>query len=113
MSNVNNPPIPRPTTQRDVTASRAVDGTVYQNTRAVPIYVLVVASVATPSSGHDLNLFISSQNPPNATLVDSSSGGISAIRTIGQSVSSWVLPGYYYCVIATAGLGLAIWTEYD
>lgn len=89
--------------QNDVTASRAIDGTVYQNTSKKTMYVVVTATTA--AAGVMAGLTDSAANP--TTTVDGHNHA--AAGTI--HVHFMVLPGNYYKVTNT-GAVKASWIEW-
>lgn len=94
-----------PTTQSDVTASRAL-GTVYQNTGTSPLFVSVSVTEAT---GRRMEAECDGSNPPT-TLV--AVHGFSANSQ--ANLLFIVIPGNYYRVSATAGTPTIIsWIEWS
>lgn len=90
-----------PTTQNNVTASRAL-GTVYRNTTGKPMWVRVIQT-----NNGGIIVGYSDNNSTPTTLVDETHSHTTAAYT--SSVGFWVLPNNYYKV--TAG-GLRGWIEY-
>lgn len=109
MSNVNNPPISSSSgisSQTDVTASRALDGTVYHNTTTKPIMCMVNATC----SGGGAVLFKSDATAsPSLSIGQIYNLNASAIQGL---ISFWVLPGYYYKGTITSTATLVTWIEY-
>lgn len=94
------------TTQTDVTASRAIDNTVYHNTTAKPIFCVVTVNLSTTAQ-----IAVSSDATATPTLVVGYIQNSNALGEIAQ-ISFWVLPGNYYKAIKTNTATLTTWIEY-
>lgn len=117
-SNINNPYILGaqgaagpviPTGMFDMTAFRAIDGTVYQNTGATPLFVSIVlqSSAASLNTG---TVYVDSVTPP---LIISGQFAQNATVAGGRgTISMWVLPNYYYRVVLSNTLTLISWLEW-
>jgi hypothetical protein len=92
--------------QTDVTASRAIDGTVYQNTGSTPIFCLV--TIAMPTNGTCTFRSDANSTPALAiAAVDNLN-----LASIGGATGFWVLPGNYYRAVGTGLASLDYWIEY-
>jgi hypothetical protein len=89
--------------QNDVTASRAIDGTVYRNTSKKTMYVSV--SVTTAAAGTIAGI-TDSAAAPTTTVADHDHAAAGKIH-----IGFMVLPGNYYKVTNT-GAVLANWIEW-
>ena len=92
-----------PTTQSDVTGSRAL-GTVYQNTTGNSMFISVVAHKATAVA---LAAFTDSSNPPTTQVAVQTEFGVSSLL----SVFFVVLNNNYYTVTMSGGT-LDNWIEW-
>jgi hypothetical protein len=109
-SNVDNPFIATSaeiTTQTDVTASRAIDGTVYHNIGSKPIFVNITIQHA--ANGGDVIAKSDANVVPNLIVAETYDGAISVIVTMLTFI---VLPGNYYEATATGGSSMKTWIEY-
>lgn len=108
MNNLYNPPqsgYPGITSQTDVTASRALDGTIYQNTSVKPMTCLVTVALAAAGG---ISVVSDSQVNPTTVISASSNGGLVSIPWV---ITFVVLPGNYYG-INDGGSSLTKWFEY-
>ncbi len=106
-------PAAPPSTQTDVTASRAYDGTVYHNTTSKPITVTVTVNMA-----GSIKIIAYSDANADPTTVVAGTGATSVATSLPMSCTFTVLPGNYYKVILTdiGGAGtksLASWIEWS
>ncbi len=101
-----------PSTQSDVTGSRAIDGTVYQNTTGKPMTVKVLISLGDSGSGAYAIANSDSSNPPT-TVVDKQ-GKVTGAQDhdLYMSLTFTVLPGNYYKVTGTGNPTLTNWIEW-
>lgn len=108
---INNPAgVLYPTRVTNVTASRSLDGTVYQNTNSTPKFMTVLLSSAAASQ--NAVLFYADGNATPTTYA----GGYSQNATIAfgkGSVSFWVLPGHNYRAVMSGTLTITAWVEWD
>lgn len=96
-------------TRTNATASRAIDGTVYQNTSGKYRYCTITCYADT-AQVEGINIYCDADNPP--TTLIAAYLGIALYQN--KVVPFFVPPGYYYKVdynAATPGWGL--WFEYD
>jgi len=94
------------TTQSDVTASRALDGTVYQNTTGKTMFISINWS---KGSIDNLIVYSDSANPPTTRVSQQTEFGVGSLI----SQFSVVLPGNYYRAVPnTGGLTLNSWIEW-
>jgi hypothetical protein len=107
MSNINNPVIAPNflNTQTDATGSRAVNGTVYQNTTTKPIIVNISVYLIANS---DITIYSDAQASPTLAVGEI---GVTGAATITQAISFCVLPGNYYKAVGTNAT-LQYWIEY-
>jgi len=113
MNNVSNPgPIgpagargPGISVQQDMTASRAIDGTVYHNTTSGIIIATVSINLG---SGTNAVVKADGSTPPTTTITQLSNSNLS---TIAISFTFVVMPGAYYGITG-AGASMAKWIEY-
>lgn len=106
-TNVDNPTSPLAseiTTQTDVTVSRAIDGTVYHNTTAKPIFVVVTLN----GSNQTAQFYTDSNAAPVTSVAhiqpNAVSGGVFTVSFI-------VLSGNYYKGVGN--LSIVTWIEYQ
>jgi hypothetical protein len=111
-SNVDNPGsvtvnVSAITTQTDVTASRAIDGTVYHNTTGKPIYCMITLQLSTPGVGVTL---LTDANPAPSTVVAfEQNNNAQLILVVLMAI---VLPGNYY-TLTSLGNSFTQWIEYS
>ena len=94
--------------QIDVTASRAVDGTVYHNATTKPIFVIISATIGTNATlqGRSDNTIT-----PSQLIAIANNGG--NVSTLAAEISFWVIAGNYYSATTAAGsVTLIKWIEY-
>ena len=84
-----------PTTQSDITSSRAL-GTVYQNTTGKAMFVNVVT---TPSGATNVTAYTDASNPPTTVVFTQIGAGTGYVQT----AHFVVLPNNYYKVAWSAG----------
>ena len=90
-------------TQTDQTSSRAIDGTVYQNTNKKTMHVVVSATTAGAGA---LDGLTDASTPPTTTVVEHDHAGAGVIH-----IAFMVLPGNYY-LVNSSGAVLAEWLEW-
>ena len=94
-------------TQTDVTASRAIDGTVYHNTTTKPIFVQITIYFQVGEL-----IYAYSDNQANPTTIVAYGQNAQA-GAFAAEIVFWVLPGNYYKLTKT-GLSIAqYWIEYS
>jgi hypothetical protein len=102
-----------PTTQVNVGASRALDGTVYQNIGSTPMWVSVSGRCATGGNGD----FYAMTNSTNSLVNPTNITAIQADIGLGNwgSLTFVVLPSWYYSVTQEACTPDAtrFWTEWQ
>lgn len=91
-------------TMTDVTGSRAIDGTVYQNTGDGPMFVTVAVSGASDN----MTVHVGSVTPP--TVVATGFGPTASNRSSG---SFFVPSGWYYKVTKGGAASLLSWVEWS
>lgn len=85
------------TVQTDVRASRAINGTVYQNTSGKPMMVVITVEASATIVTASLNIKTDASNPPTTTVAVMSSNNISTFAHVNNMSSTFiVLPGNYY-----------------
>jgi hypothetical protein len=101
------------TGQSVVTGSRNLTS-IYQNTGAKPIYVLVtLACTAAGGANFGQAEARTDASATPTTTVGSTFNG-SATATVNQQMAFWVLPGNYYrVVVVTTTVTLSCWTEWS
>jgi len=94
-------------TQNVVTASRAIDETVYQNTGNVPMFVVVtcVYNIGSPET----EAYSDAANPPTTMVGRSDASGVGGGHNI--NLAFIVLPGNYYKVKSYQA-ALVAWVEW-
>ena len=99
------------TVQSDVTASRAIDGTAYQNTSGRPLFVAItLQGTGTGEEGYAIAYTDSNATP--TTEVGRCSASFDASVQYGQ-VSFVVLPSNYYKVTHSGTGTLRKWFEWE
>ena len=93
-------------TQTDVTALRAIDGTVYQNALTRSIFVLIQSNLST---GGTVILYSDSNVSPVLTIGALSNNNLAQMALL---IGTWILPGNYYKVTGTLST-LTRWIEYS
>jgi len=99
----------------DVTASRAIDGTVYTNTtgRTIYLFVSIVLGILAIGDYAQINIYVNSLNKGGVRVQPI--GGASPIGYFGHIIPQAVPPGATYrFVTAVTGTGTVtknIWTE--
>jgi hypothetical protein len=95
-------------TQTDVTASRALDGTVYQNTSTKPMFVH--ASVAVNGNGGNVTVKSDANSTPVQTV-----GFVfqQTLLPVTLILTFIVLPGNYYSATQVQGCSIQYWIEYS
>lgn len=92
-------------TQTDVKASRAVNGTVYQNTSGKLMFVSVTVN---NTAAYSLTGYSDSNAAP-ALIV---SAIYQTTTAVNDSIDFFVLPNNYYKVVATGTPTIASWVEW-
>lgn len=95
------------TTQTDVTASRDIAGTVFQNTATKPIFCNI--TIAYPQNS-EVGAQCADVTPPSTYVTYLKNLNL---LTIQMPMSFWVLPGYYYKVSIAGAASLVQWIEYS
>ena len=100
-----------PTTQTDVTASRALD-TVYQNTTGKPMWVIVRVSEAASYADIHVQTYTDASNPP-VLMEDEiyTNTAFNPAPIITATIRLIVLPNNYYKVVNVANCALTGWIE--
>jgi hypothetical protein len=80
-------------------------GTVYQNTTGKPMMVTVKINA---SAGYAEAYCDTATNPGTSVATAGNGGG----GSVGNSLTFWVLPNYYYKVVNVVGATLAGWIEW-
>lgn len=106
-NNVDNPSIPGPALQTDVTGARALDGTVYQNAGGKPRYILVSTSI---SVGAGVTFYSDSAANPSQAISYSQNNNLSSITV---DIFLIVLPGAYYKAVISNVVSFSRWIEYQ
>lgn len=103
-----NPRPQHPTIQTDVTASRAINATVYRNTGLYPIFA-VISVISATTGDNGLDVYCDAQATPTTKVVR---GSLNAtVYNDIFNVSFIVLPGYYYKATTVGTLTLSTWIE--
>jgi hypothetical protein len=109
MNNLNNPPAGYAgiTIQTDVTALRAIDGTVYQNNTALPLCCVVSLTLPTTAQIRVISDAAAAPSLVISTLLNAN------VSNTQASITFWVLPKNYYKITTQGGSPtLSYWIEY-
>ncbi len=90
----------------DQTASRAANGTVYQNTSIKPMWVVVKLS----TNNNQGTVSKSDSNPTPTTIVDYENN-VGSGSAVNMATKFWVMPLHYYSVDLSGGV-MQQWLEY-
>ena len=102
-----------PASQAVVTGSRDLTS-VFQNTGATSMYVLVTLSCVSAGGANFGQAEARTDTAATPTTVVGSTFNGSATATVNQQLGFWVLPGSYYrVVVVTTTVNLACWTEWS
>lgn len=99
-------------TQNDVTGSRAIDGTVFQNTSGkIKLVTITINTVSTNDEYYAIAYCDSNASP--STVITACSGETYNAQEAYNSMTFVVAPSYYYKVTETGDAVLYKWFEWD